>query len=359
MTCFQLVLFIAFNLIFVIPSAFAAPPQKSLEAFINEQVGAYPFSHDNRFKLSAYAELKGHFSPETQAFELDFADLGAIAFYENHCLLKTAGRQAFVLRRYDLNWVNAGVVNQALHEIFEQIALLGNHNAGQEHIVFVNKWLARKNIEPFDKIYTRHILLRYGRYDRVRQCVEFHSEWLSDKIPGALDDTTHSTIKRHYSRLHIRLDSLGLRGFYLDAGGEVYVNDVARDVNYATGEQYGQNVSAFKLFIQKLFVESVQYVAKWDGENHRQKVVRQAADMAGVKPLYTHQSWIPMMLSLLRTNRVNIGDADVICYFVDQPYYPVIYDQMTLQERAKADIYLKKRAKPPVSAEVEFSQATK
>ncbi len=359
MTCFKLVLFIACNLIFVIPSVFASPPLQSLESFINEQVGAYPFSHDNRFKLSAYAELKGSFSAETEAFELDFAGLGSISFFENHCLLKTAGRQAFVLRRYDLNWVSAGVVNQALHEIFEQIALLGNHSAEQAHIVFVNKWLARKNIEPFDKIYTRHILLRYGRYNRERQCVEFHSEWLSDKLSGLEGDTAASIVKKHFSRLHIKLDSLGLRGFYLDAGGEVYVNDVARDVNYATGEQYGQNVSAFKLFIQKLFVESVQYVAKWDGKNHRQKVVRQAADMAGVKPLYTHQSWIPMMLSLLRANRVNIGDADVICYFVDQPYYPSIYDQMTLQERAKADSYVKSRKKSPAAEEVEFSQATK
>jgi hypothetical protein len=354
----RLVLFIAFNLSFVIPSAFSTPTLQTLESFINEQVGSYPFSTDNRFKLSAYAEMKGHFSAETEAFLLDFAGLGSISFFENHCLLKTTGQQVFVLKRYELNWVHTSVVNQALHQIFEQIALLANHNAVQDHVMFVNKWLARKNIEPFDKIYTRHILLRYGRYNQEQQRVEFHSDWVPDEATTDAATDEESMVKKHFSRLRITLDSLGLRGYYLDAGGEVYVNDVARDVHYATGEQYGQNVSAFKLFVQKLFVQSVQYVSNWDIKQ-RKSVVRQAADMANVKQLYTHQSWIPMMLSLLRANRVNIGDADVVCYFVDQPYYPSIYDQMTLKERAKADSYTQNRAKSSGTVEIEFSQATK
>lgn len=358
MTSFRLVLLIILNLCFVIPSTFGSPTLKSLETFINEQVGSYPFSHDNRFKLSAYAEMKGHYSSEIEAFVLDFAGLGSISFFENHCLLKTAGRQVFTLNRYELNWVHAAVMNQAVHEIFEQIVLLGNHDADQAHIGFVNKWLARKNLEPFDKIYTRHILLRYGRYDAAKQRVEFHSDWVSEQTADTTGDPAAEMVKQHFSRLRLTLDSLGLRGYYLDAGGEVYVNDVAREVNYATGEQYGQNVSAFKLFVQKLFIQSVQYVSSWD-TSQRKNVVRQAADMANVKQLYTHQSWIPMMLSLLRANRVNIGDADVVCYFVDQPYYPAIYDQMTLKERAKADAYMKTHPQSAGSVEIEFSQATK
>lgn len=354
MTFFRLVLFITCYLTFVIPfSIHANPTGKSLESFINEQVGTYPFSPDNRFKLSAYAEMKGRYSSETQAFVLDFAGLGSISFFEQNCLLKTHN-QRLILKRYELNPIHAGVMNQALHDIFEQISLLGNHKASPAHIEFVNKWLARKNLEPFDKIYTRHILLRFGRYNPKAQHVEFHTDWIPERYGvKATNAADAALIKKHINRLRIRLDSLGLRGYYVDAGGEVFVDDVDRSVIYATGEEYGYNVSAFKLFIQKLFIQSVQYVAQWD--NNKRKVVRKAKGMAA-KPLYTHQSWIPMMLSLLRTNDINIGDPDVICYFVDEPYYSTIYEQMTVDERSLADHFVASRE--PSTEETEFSQVS-
>ena len=176
-----------------------------------------------------------------------------------------------------------------------------------------------------------------------------------------------------------------MRGYYIRSGGTVYVEDVDRKVSYATGEEYDYNVSAFKLFVQKLFSQTTQYIVRVEQKRldlrsekqpviaeiirpgNRQKLyaesesvkptpaprTRSGYDMDGrskgfarrtkksngVEPLYHKYNWIPMMLGLLRSKGINVGDQDVVKYFVNQPYFNLIYDQMNARERAKADRY--------------------
>ena len=52
--------------------------------------------------------------------------------------------------------------------------------------------------------------------------------------------------------------------------------------------------------------------------------------MSGIKPLYDKYNWIPMMLGIMRSNNISIADKDVIEYFIDQPYFPILYDQLTV-----------------------------
>ena len=59
--------------------------------------------------------------------------------------------------------------------------------------------------------------------------------------------------------------------------------------------------------------------------------------------LYQEYDWIPMMLGMLRAQRVNIGDPDIIQYFVDEPYFDRIYRLLTPKEKIKVDAYLRRR----------------
>lgn len=313
-----------------------------LEAFINEQTGSYPFTHDNRFKLAAYAELKGRYMPETEGFVLEFGRLGSLDFYENHCILRSGGR-AYVLERFCLDGLRAAVINRELSVLFERITLLGNHGAAADHVAFVNAGLACKNLDPFDKLYTRHILLKYGKFDPARQRVVFHTDWLAPQEMQQ-DASPATLVRRHANPLLMELDREGLRGYYVKARGEVYVRDVSRKVSFATGEVAGANVSAFKIFVQKLFIQSVQYLSEPENIPDAPPGPRQEASVGSPGPLYHAYSWIPMMLTILRNHKVNVGDADVICYFVDQPYYPRLYDQMTREERAAADRYRRQQS---------------
>ena len=78
-----------------------------------------------------------------------------------------------------MNDPGAEGLNEQLDDMFEKIILLGNAGASQEHVKFVDRSLARKNIEPFEKVYLRHILLKYGKFDLENQEVTFHTDWLT------------------------------------------------------------------------------------------------------------------------------------------------------------------------------------
>ena len=334
---------------------------QSLESVINRLMVDYPFTYDNQFKLSAYAELKGQFSARNQSVTLDFGNMGKLSFYHQNCLLRTPGGQVFYLNRKKYEPEQAHQFNRQLEGIFENISLLANHGASPEQISFVNKWLARKNLEPFDKIFTRYLFVKYGKYDPKRRQMEFHTDWLGASIAGGFRDRGgRPLVRRHKSPLRVLLDSVNLRGYYLKVGGYVYVEDVKREVAYATGEEYRHNVGAFKLFIKKLLMQTTQYVSRNEfvPEKRAQKQVnskdvavanlvrhrptRQTHIRPKIKPLYTAYDWIPGMLGRLRSANINIGDPDIIPYFIDQPYFDQIYQQLIPAEKSAVDRYLQR-----------------
>ena len=314
-------------LLCIVAIARAAEEAAALEKFINHEITSYPFEPDNQFKLAAYAELKGRYHLDTEAFVLPFGKLGTLSFFRDHCLLKVGSDGYLSLNRTAANPRTAIELNIALENLFEQIKLLANWGASEEQVQFVDQHLAKKNLDPFDKIYTRHLLLKYGRYNPQSQALLFHTDWLPQEL------SEEELVKQYRIPLGMKLDSSSLRGYYLGTGGEVFVEDVDRNVHFATGEQTQTNVSAFKLFVQKLFTETVNYLPKQTQSKSQTR--SQATSSRPV--LYPEDGWIPMMLGLLRAHETNIGDSDVIRYFQDQPCFPHIYAQMTLEERAAAD----------------------
>ncbi|WNJ16668.1 hypothetical protein [Pontibacter sp. G13] len=348
----------------------------SLERVINRLISGYDLTTDNQFKLAAFAEMKGMIS-ENGALELDFGGLGHLTFYEKNLLFKPTGKGVYHLDKKQRGTEGSKMINAELDIIFEHIMLLGNHQASAEKIAFVNEHLAKKNLEPFTKIFVRHILLKFGDYHPEDQEVVFHTESLPKN--GMMDVDPKRLIKRHTTPLSIRLNEDELKGFYLDIGGSVFVEDVDREVFYATGEAYSYNVAAFKLFAQKLFVQTVQHISQDESERldkharHSEAVVTTVftADPTGsrkptfadangmlpgqphpasvpkgsngIAPLYHKMNWIPMMLSILRTNEINIGDSDVIVYFVDEKYFPSLYAQLTNEEKDRVDTFLADR----------------
>lgn len=364
------------------------PTALRLETVINDFVGVYPFSLDNRLKLSVYAELKGRYSDSLNRVSLEFGNMGTMFFFSNNCLLKSRQNRAYSLDRYDENAEKAFAMNYNMQRMFEGVMLLGNYGADEAMMHFVDEGLMRKNIQPFHKIYLRHILLKYGKYDPENRRVVFYSNWLPENEYSYQDPRRGEIIKRPISPLKMVLDDHSLRGYYLDIGGEVYVNDVTRNVVYASAEDFNyNNITAFKLFVQKLFIESIQYIAQTEairireGSQVSQTVVASmGSEVSGVpegmalpvevdvpvpapapvksatvsyrprptttaktEALYHEYSWIPMMLMLLRHNQINIGDPDVIRYFVDEPYFSRIYDQLNIDERDRVDHYLSYR----------------
>ena len=57
---------------------------------------------------------------------------------------------------------------------------------------------------------------------------------------------------------------------------------------------------------------------------------------------YNEFDWIPMMLGMLRAQDINIGDPDIIRYFIDEPYFPQLYEQLNRAERTKVDAFKNK-----------------
>lgn len=366
-------------------SLFAQAPAKknaSLEQIINQFIGPYSLSTDNQFKIAAYAELKGRFSNSSQSLTLNFGKLGLMTFYEKNCLFRTTQNGIYHLNRYEIQTQTTEAINLRLDEMFENIILLGNHGADSDHIAFVDKALARKNLEPFDKIFLRHILVKHGTYDPVFQEVVFNTESLPDQHFTFQKPGEKGLTKKPMEPLSIKLTDTHLRGFYLNAGGTVFVENVDRPVFFATGEVYDHNITAFKVFLQKLFVQTVQYIVQNEAERLQQReeqsVVTQMityesplekpeAFVAGAKrkryiaqaskgigsarvqtrsqvaPLYHEKSWIPMMLAIMRAHKINIGDEEVIRYFVDQVYFEDIYQQLTNEEKSKVRAFQEKR----------------
>ena len=372
-----LITFVRFTSLLVVLSCslslvFAQAPSKknaTLEEIINKFIGPYSLTPDNQFKLAAYAELKGRFSNNTQTLMLNFGKLGYMSFFPRNCLFRTTDNGVFHLNKYEVNSPTEGNLNESLTNMFEKIILLGNHGQDEEHIHFVDKHLAKKNIEPFDKIFLRHILVKYGKFDPIMQQVTFHTRDIPIHKSG--NSTEDQLVKKYRTALSIKLEKGNLRGYYLEAGGTVYVEDVERKIIYATGEEYDYNVTAFKVFLQKLFVQSAQYIVQKEADrleqmSEKESIVAQMvtysspieqpnafavgnsrkvsskknnASRPAIAPLYHEYSWIGMMLAIMRSHEIDPGDPDVIKYFVHAEYFPRLYEQLTLEEKAKVDNY--------------------
>ncbi|WNJ16339.1 hypothetical protein [Pontibacter sp. G13] len=337
-----------------------APVYNSLEELIVDNVYAYPLSTDKLLKLAMYTELKGKYTPKFRTLSVSFGPLGSLAFYQQNCLLKTPSGIYHLNKGESETSVAAAAMEAKLTEVFDQVALMGDRNTDPFLVDFVNERMTKKNLEGFDKLYIRYVLVNFGKYNHEEQCVEFHSDWLDPNYGKS--GARRSGKKR--SKLRIRLDDKILRGYYLSSGGTVFVEDVEEDIPYATGETFTQNVTAFKVFVQRLFSESVHLVMRaesdrmtgisLDGRLAQQGVPARAQGAGGsatpvqgssstsqkVEPLYHQRSWIPMMLTMLRGNNVNIGDPDILIYFIDQPYFADIYRQLTNSEKTKVDQYM-------------------
>lgn len=384
--CVRLLLIILISTSFLTLAAQHQKKSVSLETLINTCTNEYPFSLNNKLKLSAYAELKGRYINHVQAFSIGFGDLGSLAFYNDNCLLKTPDG-FFFMDKSGNKPVNIRSFNIALNRVFESIALLSDRNAPKDHVAFVNKMLSKKGLEPFDKLFTRHILIHYGRFNRENQQVEFYTKWLNDRQYASRSNDKPSKedlVLKPTTPLRIVLDTVNLRGWYLKVGGYVFVEDVERDVSYASGENYSHNVSAFKLFIQKLFVETTHYVAK-NREypkplmdklnptkklspstdvaeiNTQQKEAKVVSNVSGSQPisdnqseqiiskanairrkdnlLYDSKGWIPMMIAMLRERNIKITDPAILQYLINKPYFEDIYKLLTPVEQRRVDKY--------------------
>ena len=353
-----------------------------LEHLINNYIATYNLSQANLLRLSAYAELKGFYASSTQSLELDFGKLGNITFYADNCLLKTPGGKVFYLNKGKNKRSQQETFEQEVNNIFERISLLSNQNADPRFVAFIDRHLARKNIEPFEKVYTRHILLKYGKYQPKARAVEFRTEWLPKDQFHASGSEEEALIRQHNTPLKLVLDSTNLRGYYIQTGGYVYVENVKRKVAYASGEQYSYNVSAFKLFVQKLFVQTTQYVVQQAAAERRQTPLVSAQQKKGklkkllhttinehpqsnssktssdgmvaksynnndspLENLYGKYTWIPTMMGRLKAHNIEITDPDILHFLIDQPYFPRIYQFLSKAEKAKVDRYKEKYRK--------------
>lgn len=340
-----------------------------LEALINERFSDIPLTPDNRLRLAAWSELKGDYSESSNTLTLTFGDIAKLEVYQHNFLLRLGNNRVFHLDRRRTHPRDVHTMNESLRSVFEQISLLANHNADPALVYFVDEHLAKKNLEPFAKLYLRHILIKFGRFNPGLQMVEFKTDWLPIRsyeyeMPGE-DGTV--MIKKPIDPLVIKLDEATVRGYYLKSGGTVYVEDVIRDVFYATGSDYSPNVSAFKIFLQKLFTQTTNYVVKEEekriqiyqalpaeetmpdffqstsiastentrslGQSRGQSAPTEAA---GLKPLYTRQDWMSKMLGLLRLQNAVI-DPDVADFLMSQPFFDQLYRYFTREEKAYYD----------------------
>jgi hypothetical protein len=365
----------------------SAQPAYPFEALINRYLESYPFSEDNWFRLAAYAELKGQYSSENQALTLSFGDLGTLTLYEKNCLLRSLN---FGVHHLDAQRNTQGQVelmNLKLAQLLENILLLSNEGADTALVLFVDRCLARKNMDPFDKIFIRHLLIRYGRYDAAYRRLDFHTAWLPSDTFEYQDPVSQRLVRKPIDPMRIKLDETILRGYFIHSGGTVYVEDVQRNVNYATGEEYMPNVTAFKLFAQKLFAQTTQYIIAEEEARLRrmpdiQPFPREIADkpatvsdmyalneaeagafrgaeptapIAAPKPAeeaeeeevqppaspYSPNNWIPMMLGMLRAKGHNPADRDVARYLMSLDSFPLIYEYLTPEEKRRMNRLMK------------------
>lgn len=330
-----------FALFFFTISYCTAQPNKiirnSIAEVINKHLDGYGFSSDNLLRLAVYTELKGQYQAAHRQILLDFGDIGKISFYEDNCLIRAGG--ATLNLNKDGN-IHTDQANEVVGELLEKLMLFSNHQADEAHIRSVDRMLLRKNIEPFHKIFTRHVLLRYGKYQAADSSILFHTDYIK---PG--DDVNANLIQKHKTPLRLILNKDGLRGYYLRTGGEVYVNDSKQKLWYATSEatQYN-NITAYKLFIQSLLTETIPYVSQ--EETYRQRSIRHiedamhAADVKISAPSrYQKDEWIGQMLHTLRTNGVSPTEPYILKHLSRQAYFSKVYEQMTDEEQDAADAY--------------------
>lgn len=361
-----------------------APHVSTFETLINERLEGYPLRADNKFRIASYCELKGKFEHKSDALIIDFGSYGSITFYEKNFILRTTRNGVFHMDRGRNSSDQVLAMNEALQAIFAQIMLLSNHEKDPDLVTFIDEHLSRKNIEPFYKIFVRHILIKYGRYNPTLKVVEFKTEWLPDQFYDYKEPGDRQLVRKTISPLRLKLDEKILRGYYVRAGGTVYIENVKRKVNYASGEEYSPNITAFKVFAQRLFVQTTQYITT--AEKRRIESIKQApaqvlyaqaskrpvpvgygkrrnqmnsmaysfggsnklpANYTGskkrnsfytnIKPLYHAENWIPMMLGIMRAKKIDISDREVLKYFKSQPYFPDLYKQLTDKEKQAVD----------------------
>jgi len=334
----------------------------TLQKLINERIYAYPFSPDNLLRLAAYYEMKGIYNAEYDQMEFPFGGLGTVSIYKDRFFIRTYDQKVYHLKPDYPDPKLLGLVNDALRDLFEKIPLMGNYGCSSTQIAFVDQHLAGKNLEPFDKLYLRYILLKFGRLDKKRSKVEFRSSWLPEVDEEALNQAENQLIRKHKTPLTIFLYPAVVRGYYEKIGGTVYVEEKEKlQGTYATGHTSKPNVAAFKLFLQKLFVQSIRYIA--DNENDRldekvkldkdiesNSLASAGREGAAVKVVkvewknpYDKDSWMIMMLTILRQNNTSIGDPEIVKYFIDEPYFDRLYTYMTVEERRQVDRYLRSR----------------
>ena len=338
-------------------------PSPTLESLINRYVQAFQLSPDNQFKLAAYAELKGKYQSESDALKLQFGSLGEVSLFPNNLLFRTGDHRVYHLNTGEVSEEQSARINEELRQLFERVILLGNHGTHPLHIEFVDRYLSRKNLEPFTKLFVRHILIKYGRYDHRNQEVRFHTDWLPERTFNYRSPEDDRIVKKTMRPMSVTLSEFSLRGYYLWSGGTVFIEDVNRKVAFATGEQYDPNIDAFKVFAQKLFVQTVQYISRMESErlqmlaevgtvvtNPMRSAPSTSAPSAGkpskttgVQPLYHPDGWIPMMLTILRSQKILISDQEIISLFVDQEYFPKLYEQLTQEEKKEVDRFLARR----------------
>jgi len=352
-------------------------PASSLEKLINHYLQAYPFSPENAFRLATYLELKGDYDPEQEVMTVRFGDLGSMNFYESSCLLRAGRYGVYSLDGEHGRPVEVEAMNQALSALFEQIFLMGNAGLDRGIVRRVDRYLIKKNINPFDKILLHHILVRYGRYDSARDRIELHTDWFPDRDYTYRAHGEPTAYRKPKTPLYLKLERGRLRGYYLEAGGTVYAEDVDRAVLYATGEDQSPSTTAFKLFAQRLFTQSTLYLIRSEQRRLAKLELKTrlpdrfdagelpvlAGGDVGFRPasssaplpagyrrqqdsldaLYHPYHWVPMMLGMLRSEGVSVADPDILPYFMDADYFGFIYDLLTPAEQKAVDRWRRRR----------------
>ncbi len=350
------------------------PAQAStpLESIINHYLEVYPFSPENAFRLGVYLELKGEYNPDDESMTATFGELAHITFNRGSVLLRAGRFGVYSLNEKGNRPADIDVMNQALSAIFEQVFLMGNVGANRNLVRLVDRYLIRKNLTPFDKILLHHILTRFGRYDSLYNRVEIKTEWFPQKAM-VIREYGHKNAREVYGdKLYLKLDKGVIRGYYLRAGGTVYVEDVERDVLYATGEVQSPSSTAFKFFVQQLYTQSTSYLIEEEqrrlaqlelearlpnrfapgelplvasneitverrGEmlprpSGYQQQARNKIDTLSL--LYQPYQWVPMMVGILRDQDISIADPDILPYFIHASYFDFLYNLLTPDEQA-------------------------
>lgn len=360
-----------------------AQPATSVESLINRYLRAYPFTPENTFRLGVYLEMKGQYDEAAHAMTVNFGQLATLTFYPQSCLLRAGRFGIYSLDQQGNRPVDIEAMNQALSAVFEQIFLMGNAGTNRNLVRLVDQYLIRKNLAPFDKILLRHLLTRYGRYDSIYNRVELRTEWFPEAPLRYRDQAARQAREQDFSPLYLKLDKGVVRGYFLRAGGTVYVEDVEREVLFATGEIQTPSTQAFRTFVQQLFVQTTLYLVR--AEEKRMAMLELSTRLpdrfsAGELPVladneiavgprggemlprpegyrvramadtmaqeYHPFHWVPMMLGMLRDRNVSIADPDVLPYFIDAPYFDFLYGLLTPHEQEAVDRYRSSAMKP-------------